>query len=245
MRKVAFYAGCFVNYYEPEIGKATVRVLEHNGVEIVLPPQVCCALPMVSKGNIGGAQRHMESNVASLSQALAEGCEYIVATCSSCSLMIKRSYPHFVPSEAARLVAEKTLHLSEYLNLLAEAGELKLDLRAMPETVFYHLPCHLRAQGPEVVNKSVDLLRLIPELAVAKIAGNCCGMGGTYGFEKRNFRLSRSISAKVVGDVKATPTDRVVTDCGLCKLQIETGAGVKVIHPVELLQEAYGLQPEG
>jgi len=242
VRKVAFFTGCFANYYDPEIGKAFVRVLEHNGVEVEVPPQACCALPMVSKGNIRGAFKNMEDNVASLSRALQDGCEYVVLTCSSCSLMLKRSYPHFVPGEEARLVAEKTLHLSEYLSMLAEKGELKHDFRPIPETVFYHLPCHLRAQGQAVVDKSVDLLRFIPGLTYKKIAGNCCGMGGTNGFEKRNFRLSRSIAAKVVGDVKETPTDRVVTDCGICQLQIESGAGVKVIHPIKLLQEAYGLQ---
>lgn len=241
MRKVAFFAGCFVNYYEPAIGKATFRVLQHNGVEMVLPRQVCCALPMVSKGNAKGAMANIKENVASLSAALEEGCEAIVVTCSSCSLMLKRSYPHFLPTDDARLVAAKTRQLSEYLLSLAAAGELVPPSSPLVTTVFYHLPCHLRAQGAEVVDQSLEFLRLLPGLTMKKVAGNCCGMGGTYGFERRNFKLSRAIGAKVVGDVLATPTDRVVTDCGLCKLQIESGAGVAVSHPVMLFQEAYGL----
>lgn len=245
MRKVAYFAGCFVNYYDPEVGKAAYRVLKHNEVAMVLPAQVCCGLPMVSKGNINGALKNMQQNISSLRKALEEdGCEYVVATCSSCSLMIKRSYPHFIPGEESRLVAEKTLHLSEYMSRLADAGEMKQDFQPQNIKVFYHLPCHLRAQGQEVVDKSLEMLRRIPGLEYEKVAGNCCGMGGTYGFEKRNFKLSQEIATKVIGDVLNNPADRVVTDCGLCQLQIESGTGVKVIHPVMLLQEAYGL-PNG
>jgi glycerol-3-phosphate dehydrogenase subunit C len=241
-KKVAFFIGCYVNYYNADIGKALLKVLDHNEVQYVIPPFLCCALPMISKGNTKSAIRNMKFNIETLSKAIKEeGCEYVVVSCTSCGLMIKESYPRFVNSPDAKLVADKTLHIGEYLMMLAHKGELKKDFRKMPETVFYHLPCHMRGQGDAVVDDCLQLMRLVPELTIGKVGRNCCGMGGTWGFEAPNFPLSWEIGNKIITDIKENPTDRVVTDCGLCTLRIETGAGVKVFHPVQVLQEAYGV----
>ena len=66
-------------------------------------------------------------------------------------------------------------------------------------------------------------------------------MGGAYGYEKKNFELAKNIASKLYSDLKETPCDRIVTDCGGCKLQIQADAGKNVEHPIMLLQEAYGL----
>jgi len=66
-------------------------------------------------------------------------------------------------------------------------------------------------------------------------------MGGAYGYEKMNYALSKEIAAKLYAEIKENSTDRIVTDCGGCKLQIECGTGLKVDHPMVLLQEAYNL----
>lgn len=240
MRTVAFYVGCFANYYDAEIGKALLKVLDHNDIKYVIPPFVCCGVPMISKGNTMSAINNMKFNVEALSKAIKEeGCEYVLATCSSCSLMIKESYPLFLPTAEAKLVAGKTMQTSEYLMMLAEKGELKQDFHEMDESVFYHLPCHLRGQGDDVVDKGLDLLRLIPQLKITKVGRNCCGMGGTWGFEAPNFPTSWEIGNKLATDIKENPADKVVTDCGLCTLRIKTATGVKVFHPMQVLQEAY------
>ena len=66
-------------------------------------------------------------------------------------------------------------------------------------------------------------------------------MGGAYGYEKKNYELSKEVAGKLYSEIRENPSDRVVTDCGGCKLQIEAGTGVKVDHPMILLQEAYNL----
>lgn len=66
-------------------------------------------------------------------------------------------------------------------------------------------------------------------------------MGGAYGNEKANYELAKDIAAKLYREIKGNPTDRIVTDCGGCKLQIEAGTGHKVDHPIILVKEAYGL----
>ena len=237
-KKVAYYSGCFANYYYPEVGEATVKVLRKNGIEVMVPDQVCCGLPMMAKGNTKGAYENLKHNTSVLSQLVAEGYA-IVTTCSSCSLFMKHDYPRLLDSQAARQVSQNLYHITEYLLKLHEIGELNTDFRPIPQTVFYHTPCHLRAQ--EIDSPSVKVLELIPGIVIKHVSTECCGMGGAYGYEKANYELSKEIADKLYREIKENPTDRVVTDCGGCKLQIETGTGRKVDHPIILVKEAYGL----
>jgi len=238
-KKVAYYTGCFANYYYPEVGEALVKVLQKNGIEVIVPDQVCCGLPMMAKGNTKGAHQNIEHNTRVLSQAVSDGYA-IITTCSSCGLFLKRDYPLWMAgSKMAKQVSRNTYHFSEYLLLLHDKGWLNTDFRPLPQTVFYHTPCHLTAQ--EIGNTTVKLLQLIPGITIKRISNECCGMGGAYGYEKVNYELSKEIASKLYSEIKENPTDRIVTDCGGCKLQIEAGTGRKVDHPVILLKEAYGL----
>lgn len=237
-KKVAYYSGCYANYYYPQVGKSTIEVLSQSGIEVIVPAQICCALPMVAKGNMRGAYKNMAYNTKVLSQLIANGF-VLVTTCSSCALFLKQDYPRFLGTEAANQVSQNLYHITEYLAKLHEIGQLNTNFRAMYQTVFYHTPCHLRAQ--QIGNPTVEVLQLIPGISIKKVSDECCGMGGTYGYEKVNYELSKAVASKLCGDIKANPTDRVVTDCGGCKLQIEAGTDFKVEHPIILIEEAYGL----
>jgi glycerol-3-phosphate dehydrogenase subunit C len=237
-KKVAYYSGCFANYYYPEVGEATVEVLRKNGIEVIVPDQVCCGLPMIAKGNTRGVYKNLEDNTRILSQAVSDGYA-LVTTCSSCSLFIKQDYPRLLNSEAARQVAQNLYHITEYLLKLHERGELNTDFGYITQTVFYHTPCHLRAQ--EIGSPSVRVLELIPGTVIKQVSTECCGMGGAYGYEKVNYELSKKIADKLYREIKENPTDRIVTDCGGCKLQIEAVTGRQVDHPIILVKEAYGL----
>ncbi len=238
-KKVAYYSGCFANYYSPEVGEAMVKVLRKNGIEVMVPDQICCGLPMMAKGNTKGAYENMEHNTRVFGQAVSDGYA-LITTCSSCSLFIKRDYPLWMMgSEMAKQVSQNLYHFSEYLLLLHNRGELNTDFHPIPQTVFYHTPCHLTAQ--EIGDVTVKLLQLIPGITIKHVSTECCGMGGAYGYEKVNYRLAKEIAGKLYSEIKENPADRIVTDCGGCKLQIEAGTGLKVDHPVILIKEAYGL----
>jgi glycerol-3-phosphate dehydrogenase subunit C len=237
-RKVGYYSGCFANYYYPQVGEATIGVLHKNGIEVTVPDQVCCALPIMSKGNIKEAYENMAYNTDVLSQLVANGYA-LVTTCSSCALFLKHDYPLLLGTEQAKQVAQNLYHITEYLLKLHEIGLLNADFQTLPQTVFYHTPCHLRAQ--QIDSPTVKLLQLIPGITIKKISSECCGMGGAYGYEKVNYRLSKEIADKLYSEIIEEPTDRIVTDCGGCKLQIEAVTGRKVDHPIILIKEAYGL----
>ncbi len=237
-KKIAYYTGCFANYYYPEVGKAVVKVLHKNGVEIIVPDQVCCALPMIAKGNIREAYKNMEYNLRKLGKAVEDGYA-IISTCTSCQLMIKRDYIKLIGSQQAEKVAQNIYLFSEYMVKLKDMDKLNTDFQSIHQTVFYHTPCHLRAQ--EIDSPTIKLLQLIPDIIIKHISQECCGMGGAYGNEKINYQLSKEIASKLYSEIEDHPTDRIVTDCGGCKLQIESGTGLKVDHPIILINEAYSL----
>ncbi len=235
-KKAAYFSGCFAHYYYPQVGEATLEVLNRSGIEVVVPDQVCCGLPMTAKGNMRGAYKNMTRNTKVLNELVSNGF-VLVTTCSSCSLFLKQEYPRVLATEAANQVSQHLYHITEYLAKLYEIGQLNTNFKPLYQTVFYHTPCHLRAQ--QIGNPTVKILQLIPGLSIMKVSDECCGMGGSYGYEKTNYELSRAIAGKLYSDIKANPTDRVLTDCGGCKLQIESGTNVDVDHPMILIWEAY------
>lgn len=237
-KKVAYYTGCFHNYYYPKVGKATAEVLGRNGISLAVPEQVCCGLPMMAKGNNSGAERNMRFNIEKLVELINQGYA-VIASCSSCSLFIKKDYPIYINSEDARKVASNLYHVTEYLLKLDELGLLDKNFSRIEKSVFYHTPCHLRAQA--VGQPSVKLLKMIPGICIKKISDECCGMGGAYGYEKSHYDISTDISRKLKLDLENNPSDIYVTDCGGCGIQINATSGKVAIHPVTILSEAYSL----
>ena len=237
-RKVAYYSGCFANYYYPQVGEATLAILQKNGVEVKVPRQVCCGLPMMAKGNVKDAMSNMKRNAGVLGKLVADGYA-VVVSCSSCGLFLKRDSPHLLQTEEARLVSENLYHVTEYLLKLNEAGHLNKEFRRVEQTIFYHTPCHMRAQ--QIGRPTVDLLQLIPGTVVKKVSETCCGQSGAYGYEKKNYALSKEIAAKLYRELADNPTDRAVTDCGGCRLQIQAGTERPVDHPTIVLRAAYGI----
>ena len=237
-KKVAYFTGCFANYYYPEVGEATMAVMKKSGVEVVVPSQVCCGLPMMAKGNRKDATASMRHNAGSLGKLVAQGYA-VVTTCSSCGLFLKRDSPHFLDTDEARLVSDNLYHFSEYLLRLHHMGEFNTEFRKVEQSLFFHTPCHLRAQ--QIGNPSVKLLEMVRGTVVKKVSEICCGMSGAYGYEKRNYALSKDIASRLYQEMKENPVDRFVTDCGGCRLQIQGGTDRPVDHTAIVLKEAYGI----
>ena len=237
-KKVAYYSGCFANYYYPEVGDATLAILKKNDVEVKVPSQVCCGLPMMAKGNIKDAMSNMKRNAAELGKLVSEG-HAVVVSCPSCGLFLKRDLPHSLETEESKLVSENLYHITEYLLKLREAGHLNTHLARIEQTIFYHTPCHMRAQN--VDHPSAKMLELIPGTVVKKVSETCCGMSGAYGYEKKNYELSKDIAKALYREIEENPTDRIVVDCGGCRLQIQAGTDTRVDHPTIVLREAWGV----
>jgi Fe-S oxidoreductase len=236
-KRIALFATCSVEYYEPSTGRAAVRVLERNGVDVSLPEQRCCGMPFLDGGAVDQAKALIKRNVQSLAAAVREGRDIVVPG-PTCSYMLKQEYPWLDGSDDAKLVAANTRDIFEYLAGLQAAGELDTNFTRPIGNVTYHVPCHLRAQN--LGHKSADVLRAVPGAAV-DVVERCSAVDGTWGFKKEYYELSLKV-AKPLFDAVAAGAPTVATDCPLAALQIQQGTGRKAKHPIEILAAAYGLE---
>jgi Fe-S oxidoreductase len=238
-RKVALFATCTVDYNDPAIGRAAVAVLEKNGIDVSLPPQRCCGMPYLDGGAVDEARAQIRDNVASLAAAVREGRQIVVPG-PTCSYMLKQEYSWLDGSGDARLVAQNTRDLFEYLAGLHADGRLDTGFTRAVGPITYHVPCHLRAQNMGL--KSADVLRAIPGTRV-NVIERCSAVDGTWGFKKEYYELSLKVAKPLFDDITAAGAPVTASDCPLASLQIEQGTGRKARHPIQILAEAYGLTP--
>jgi glycerol-3-phosphate dehydrogenase subunit C len=239
-RSLVYFHGCGTNYYEPAVGEMVVAVLEHNGFQVLVPPQDCCGLPLQSNGNFEAARAYVRRLVANLARYARDGLP-IVASSTSCGLMLKREARQIlgVEDEDLEVVSEATYDVCEFLLLLHDRGELRTDFQPLPLTVPYHAPCQQRGHG--IGKPALDLFALIEELRVIELDVDCCGIAGTYGLKKEKYEISMAVGERLFGALRDVEGELAACDSETCRWQIEHGAGVRAVHPVELLHRAYGL----
>jgi glycerol-3-phosphate dehydrogenase subunit C len=136
-------------------------------------------------------------------------------------------------------VAENTYDLGEYLACLHDKGEISTDFVPMAGRMVYYPPCHLREQ--QIGQPYAELLKRIPgiELAVAGGAFDCCGLAGVMGFKREFHDASIRLGNPLMKKIQALEPERIVTDCLSCRLQFEQLLPYDVVHPIEILHDAY------
>jgi glycerol-3-phosphate dehydrogenase subunit C len=240
-QQVVYFHGCSTNYFEPGLGEKTVAVLEHNGYSVVVPPQDCCGLPLQSNGIFATARSYVKRLVGHLAPYARDGHK-IVATSTSCGLMLKREAIEIlgVDDDDLRVVSRQTYDICEFLADLGEAGQLKTDFGPVPMTVTYHAPC--QQQGHNMGKPALDLLGLIPELKVIELDRACCGIAGTYGLKREKYDIAMEVGSGLFSDIQSAEPGLAVCDSETCRWQITHGTGRTSVHPVEILHQAYGLE---
>jgi FAD/FMN-containing dehydrogenase/Fe-S oxidoreductase len=241
-RKVLYFVDLYVNYFDPQLGRALVRVLEHNGVSVyVHPHQRPSGISMISIGALEPARKLAARNIHLLAEAVRQGY-HIVATDPQVTLCLTHEYLNLIDDEEARLVAANTSDACHYLWRMHQEGRLRLDLKAVNASLGYHAPCHLRALGVGLPGE--NLLRLVEGLKVDRVERGCSGMAGTYGLKRENFRTSLRAGWGMIAALRDSAYEAGTTECSACKMQIEQGASKRAIHPLKILALSYGLMPE-
>lgn len=241
-KKVALFGSCLVNYQATDVGKATIQVLEKNGVHVVVPDQRCCGMPSFDLGDTAAIQQAAAANVASFLPWVEQGYDVVVPA-ASCSLMWKREYPELIGGDAVKKVAERTFDICEYLMKLKRDGALATDFQNKPGRVAYQIPCHLRDQN--IGFKSKELMEAAG--AQVEVIEKCSGHDGAWSAKTEFFQLSMTIAKKAVRAIEQAPADVVASDCPLAGLQLDqAGASAHVggkaaKHPIQIVRDAYGL----
>ena len=243
-RKVVYFHGCSTNYYEPHVDQAALAVLERNGCEVVLPPQRCCGLPMLSNGEFAAARAYHKANVRAFVPWIQRGY-VVVGTSTSCTLTLKEEAPELLGwhDPDVQLLAHNTYDIFEYLRLLDEQGQFNRTLARVDATLPYHAPCQLRAH--RIGLPALDILRHIPGLRVRSSQAACCGIAGTYGLKTEKYAIGMDVGAPLFRWIEGSDSDLALCDSETCRWQITHGTGVATKHPIEILAQAYGDQGLG
>lgn len=244
-QKVVYFHGCSTQYYEPRVGRAAVRVLEANGLEVIVPPQNCCGLPLLSNGEFSAARRYHTSNVRHMVAYARQGIP-IVGTSTSCTLTLKEEAPELLDmyDDDTRILAENVWDFNEFILSLMDEGLIKTEsLKPIPLRLGYHVPCQYRAH--RIGKPGFDVLGLIPGLELIDSGEACCGIAGTYGYKVEKYPIAMAVGQSLFDFVNELGAPLVVCDSETCRWQITHGTGVPAVHPVELLAASYGFEPEG
>ena len=239
--RVAFFAGCLAQVAFAEMNRATVRVLQKNGCEVVIPAgQLCCGALHVHTGWRQQARRLARAN---LEVFLREDFDAIIVNAAGCGSTLKE-YEQLFPEDAAdRERAERFAHkVRDISEFLAELG-LRRPERAVPLRVTYQDSCHL-VHGQKIRSAPRELLHGIPgvELVEMKLADHCCGSAGIYNLTEPE--VAQQLLAEKMEHARATGAQAIVTANPGCLLQLRagvarSGTGQEVLHLVELLDRSY------
>ncbi len=240
--RVLYFVDTYVNWFDPQLGEAVVRVLDHNGVAVFVDPdQESSGMPTLTAGDIERVKGQARRNIDRLAEAVRQGYT-IVTSEPSAALCLSREYPKLFSDDDTLLVAKNTVDVVAYLWRMHQAGKLELDLRPLPTTVGYHQPCHQRALYSEPVG--AQLLRLIPGVTVHPLDAGCSGMAGVFGLKRANYRASLRAGWNMITALRRPSLIIGASECSACKLQMEQGTTKPTVHPLKMLALAYGLMPE-
>lgn len=238
-KKAAFFYGCFINFYRPDIGRKIIRLLASMNVDVVLPPQWCCGLPALGNGNLTLARYFAKKNAESLSNYIDAGYK-VIYTCTSCGLCLLHDYPGILEIPQGRKIAENSYDVHEYIIKLIHEGYVKPEFREIRRSVAYHIPCHLRAL--KIGYPAAKLMSLIPGLEYEILDDACCGLSGSYGFKKENAPTAIQIGNRAVSLIGKTGMDDIVSDCGSCRMQLGGLSGMPALDPAEIIFDSLAVK---
>jgi glycerol-3-phosphate dehydrogenase subunit C len=242
---IAYFHGCSTNYYEPELGLLTIAVLEKLGIQVLIPPQNCCGLPLQSNGLFSAARRYARANAEKMAPFVQAGLP-IVGTSTSCTLAFKHEYRAVLGLEGAKfeMLADRTRDLFEFLLWDAPDRLEKIKLGPLSMKVLYHIPCQLRSHA--IGAPALQLLHRIPGLEIELSQAACCGVAGTYGVKAERYDVARAVGEPLFQQAIDSGAELVVTDSETCRWWIGEHTGLPSVHPVELLARSLGIaaQPD-
>ena len=235
--QVSYFHGCYVNYNNPQLGKDLIKVMNALGVGVrLLDKEKCCGVALISNGFIEQAKKQAKVNIEAIRESVLAKNMPVIATSSTCAFTIRDEYPHLLSVDNADVREQVELATRYVYRLMARQG-VKLKFKQNQKIrVAYHTPCHMEKLGGAYY--SIELLKLIPNVELTVLDSQCCGIAGTYGFKKENYKTSQDIGESLFRQIEACDIDYVVTDCETCKWQIEMSTSKRCEHPISILAKA-------
>jgi FAD/FMN-containing dehydrogenase/Fe-S oxidoreductase len=239
--RVYLFCDEFTNYNDTGIGIKAISLLEHLGYEVIIPEHGESGRAWLSKGLIRQAKKIAASNVRRLSPLITEATP-LIGIEPSAILTFRDEYPDLADDDwlaAAQKLAANTFLIDDFLAREIDKGNIQ-KTQFTRDTRQIQLHGHCQQKALSSVAGSVKLLSLPENYSVKVIPSGCCGMAGSFGYEKEHYDISQKIGELVLlPTVRRQPEEVIIAAPGTsCRHQIKDGTGRKALHPVEVLYEA-------
>jgi len=240
-KKVYLFCDEFTNYNDTEIGIKTILLLERLGYEVIIPNHIESGRAWLSKGLVREAKKIANKNIALLSP-LINAETPLIGIEPSAILTFRDEYVDLSTDdqfEAAKILATNVYLIDEFLAIEIQKGNI--DKNAFTkEKRLIKLHGHCQQKALSSVLPSVKMLTLPENYRVEVIPSGCCGMAGSFGYEKEHYDLSMQIGELVLfPTVRSLDEHTIIAAPGTsCRHQIKDGTGKKALHTVEVLYDA-------
>jgi len=235
-KRVILFADTYINYHETNIGIAATELLSACGYDVILADFGCCQRPRISNGFLRDAKRDGTALAKQLEPLLREGLPLLVCE-PSCATALGDDLPDLIDDENLAKLLKSSVHMiDKYLSQELEAGNLRGSFKSKYESILIHGHCHQKAvYGTKSMHK---IYKNCGNVEYKEIDSGCCGMAGSFGYEKEHYEISKKISDLVlIPEVKKLDSKTQVVACGVsCRHQIADFADKKSIHWVESVE---------
>ena len=238
-KKVYLFADEFTNYMEAELGLTFAQLLTKLGYQVIVPKHTESGRASISKGWMKLAAKYATKNVKLLAPIISEQAP-LVGIEPSCILSFRDEYPDLMPTaelkQQAQQLAPNCLLYDEFLIREIEAGRIDPQVfRHLTNDIWLHGHCHQKALVG--VDKTAQLLRYATSGTVHVIPSGCCGMAGSFGYDKDHYATSISIGEMTLFPaVRNAQQDDIIAAPGTsCREHILHGTNIKAVHPIQVL----------
>ena len=239
--KVFLFCDEFTNYNDTEIGIKSILLLEKLGYEVIIPKHEESGRAWLSKGFLRQAKKIANKNIALLSPFVNADTP-LIGIEPSAILTFRDEYIDLADDDkldAAKKLATNVFTIDEFIAAEIEKGNIIKEIFTTDKrNIKLHGHCQQKALSS--VAPTVKMLSLPQNYRVDVIPSGCCGMAGSFGYEKEHYELSMKIGELVLFPaVRSQDEDIIIAAPGTsCRHQIKDGTGRKALHPVEVLWEA-------
>lgn len=240
-KQVYLFCDAFTNYNDTEIGSKAIRLLDRLGYDVKLVQHAESGRAAISKGLLEKAKKEANENVKIFSKLLSEK-HPLIGIEPSAILSFRDEYPKLVDAalrEKAHQVAKHSFLIEEFLAQEIRAFRIRAsDFSGAPAQLLVHGHCHQKALSN--MSDVFTVLSLPEQYQVKIMKTGCCGMAGSFGYEKEHYEISQQIgNLQLFPQIRAKKAEEIIVAAGTsCRHQIKDGTQVQALHPVEVLYAA-------